>query len=121
MRYILCASLLLASMAGAAHAKLPRLNATCPTGIDVHADEGGPVYVNSQEARVTGSGSSFEARSGDIVIDIGINVDQSVDVFYTARGGANGVCQVQNSSAAGGDECPAGVSQADRYKYPACN
>jgi hypothetical protein len=34
-------------MVGIARAAgMPQLNFTCPTGIDVHADEGGYVYIN---------------------------------------------------------------------------
>ena len=36
--------------ATAAPAGIPLLNAICPTGLDVHADQGGPVYVNGKEA-----------------------------------------------------------------------
>lgn len=33
-------------MIGTAHATgMPQINFTCPTGIDVHADEGGYVYI----------------------------------------------------------------------------
>ncbi len=48
MKRLLLGLLLAAS--GAAHAGIPLLNATCPGNIEVHADKGGPVYINGKEA-----------------------------------------------------------------------
>ncbi len=39
----------LLSFASTAHAKIPLVNATCPGNIDVHADAGGPIYINGKE------------------------------------------------------------------------
>jgi len=38
--------------AGQAIAAVPFLNATCPGNIDVHADAGGPVYLNGKETKL---------------------------------------------------------------------
>ena len=38
-----------AAPAAQASGGLPLFNATCPGGIDVHGDQGGPVYVNGKE------------------------------------------------------------------------
>jgi hypothetical protein len=33
-------------------AAIPQLNYTCPGKIEVHADQGGPVYINGKEAKL---------------------------------------------------------------------
>ncbi|HDS1139672.1 TPA: hypothetical protein QDZ75_003744 [Stenotrophomonas maltophilia] len=43
----LTAALLSTAVVTPAMAAVPFFNARCPGGIDVHADEGGPVYVQS--------------------------------------------------------------------------
>lgn len=53
MKRLLLSLLLAAS--GAAHAGIPLLNATCPGNIEVHADKGGPVYINGKEATLKNS------------------------------------------------------------------
>lgn len=108
--------------AGTADAKIPTLNATCPGGIEVHADEGGPVYINGEEGKLHKfSDTSFEAKGGGVTISLGINPDGTADVMYTGHGGANGICTVSDSGFADDGGCPPDVSEADRYKYPACN
>ena len=52
MKHHLLIIFLLTSVAVPAAAEIPFLNGTCPTGIDVHADQGGPVYINGAEAEV---------------------------------------------------------------------
>ena len=129
---ILIAAAGLILIAGAAEAKLPTVNATCPTGIEFHSDEGGPAYINGKEAKLKkNSDSSFTAKKNHIVIDVTVNADGSVAVSYTGKDGANGICQVGgdgNMKADKGnkkkhkkDECPPDVSEADRANYPACN
>ncbi|MCB1370466.1 MAG: hypothetical protein KDJ83_06205, partial [Rhodobacteraceae bacterium] len=91
----------------------------CGDGTEVHADEGGPVYINGNEASLSASNESYyEAKHEGVTISISVSPDGSADVSYTGSGGANGICQV---SGGGGDECPADVSEADRANYPACN
>lgn len=124
----------LASLAaiGAAEAKIPLVNATCPTGIEVHADEGGPIYINGKEAALkTFNQNAYEASHGNVTIDLTINPDGSAMVSYTKKGGANGICTVADDTIheSSGNKghghkhqgCPPDVSEADRYKYPACN
>jgi len=44
-------------------AAIPQLNYTCPGKIQVHADQGGPVYINGKEAKLKVFGvaeSSYE-------------------------------------------------------------
>ena len=38
--------------ATASLAAIPLLNYTCPGKIEVHADKGGPVYINGKEAKL---------------------------------------------------------------------
>lgn len=74
-------------------AGMPQLNFTCPTGIDVHADEGGYVYINGEEARVQKLNDNYyEARLRGITVSIALNPDGTATVTYTRRNGANGIC-----------------------------
>jgi hypothetical protein len=107
-------------VAAAAHANLPMLNATCPGGIEVHADQGGPVYINGKEAKLKKyNNSSFDAAHGGTTVSNTINPDKSAMVMYTGKDGANGICKVKHHHAV--ETCPADVSEADRANYPACN
>ena len=118
---LLAASLLV--FAGAAEAGIPFLNATCPTNIEVHADEGGPIYINGKEAKLkVFNDSAYEAKHGHVTISLTINPDGSPLMSYTRRGGANGICTIgEGKKHKAKGECPPDVSEADRYKYPACN
>ncbi len=91
MVVVLCAIAL--DQAGAA---VPFFNATCPGRIEVHADQGGPVYVNGVEARLKRFNENYyEARGGGVVISISISPDGSPSISYTGKHGANGVCRVK--------------------------
>jgi hypothetical protein len=81
--------------AGAAKGGIPFFNATCPGGIEVHADEGGPVYFNGKEGTLKKVNSDYyEATGSGITLSISLNPDQSVSLSYTGKHGANGVCNV---------------------------
>ncbi|MFK3768185.1 hypothetical protein [Pseudomonas putida] len=85
----------LISVAGMANAGIPLVNATCPGGIEVHADEGGPVYINAKEAKLKKfSDAYYEAKGDGVTVSIMVNPDESVGVSYTGKGRANGVCEV---------------------------
>jgi hypothetical protein len=76
---------------------LPRLNAECPGGLSVHADEGGPIYVNGKEAKLKQiSADYFEARdaASGTTVSLSRNPDGTMTVSYTGRGKDNGMCQV---------------------------
>lgn len=89
-------------LATAAQADVPFFNATCPGPIEVHADEGGPIYVDGREARLKRfNGNYYEARSGSVTISLTIRPDGSPDVSYTAKGRANGVCRIKAAPGAG--------------------
>ncbi|BBH46985.1 hypothetical protein [Pseudomonas sp. KU43P] len=89
-------ALLLAAPA-IAQAQIPLLNATCPGNIEVHADKGGPIYINGKEASLKKFNDNyFEAKGSGVTISLSINPDGSPDVSYTGKNRANGVCQVKD-------------------------
>ncbi|WP_276118910.1 hypothetical protein [Pararhizobium qamdonense] len=84
------------TVAGQAAAKIPLVNATCPGNIDVHADQGGPIYINGKEGKLKVFNENYyEAKGGGVTISLTISPDGSADVSYTGKGGANGVCTVK--------------------------
>lgn len=83
-------------LATQAHAAIPLLNATCPGNIEVHADEGGPVYINGKEGALKKFNDNyFEIKGAGVTISLSINPDGSPSVSYTGKGGANGACTVK--------------------------
>lgn len=99
MRYALLTAASLAAalfMGTEAQAKIPLVNATCPKNIEVHADEGGPIYINGKEAKAKKFNDNyFEAKGSGVTISLSINPDGSASVSYTGKHGANGVCTVK--------------------------
>lgn len=84
------------AFAAAAEAKIPLVNATCPGKIEVHADEGGPIYINGKEAKLKVFNENYyEAKGAGVTISLSINPDGSPSVSYTGKGGANGICTVK--------------------------
>ncbi|KQS96308.1 MULTISPECIES: hypothetical protein [unclassified Rhizobium] len=82
-------------VAGQAAAKIPLVNATCPGNIEVHADQGGPIYINGKEGKLKVFNENYyEAHGSGVTISLTISPDGSADVSYTGKGGANGVCTV---------------------------
>ncbi|MEE1888833.1 hypothetical protein [Pseudomonas carassii] len=96
MKRLLISALLAAS--SAAQAGIPQVNATCPGNIEVHADKGGPIYINGKEGKLKKFNDNyFEAKGSDVTISLSINPDGSPDVSYTGKNRANGVCQVKGA------------------------
>ncbi|WP_372016436.1 DUF3011 domain-containing protein [Pseudoxanthomonas sp. 10H] len=90
--------------ASPARAALPQFNATCPGGIEVHADAGGPVYVDGRQAQLQRfNDDAYEARDATrgVTLSIGRTAD-GVQLSYTGPGTANGVCQVAGAADAAG-------------------
>lgn len=82
-------------LAGAAEAGIPTVNATCPGDIEVHADEGGPIYINGKEGKLkVFNDSYYEAKHGHVTISLSVNPDGSPQISYTGKGGANGICAI---------------------------
>jgi len=74
-------------------AAIPLLNYTCPGGIEVHADEGGPVYINGKQARLKRFNDNYYEATGEgVTISISRNPDQSFSLSYTGKHGVNGIC-----------------------------
>lgn len=87
-----------ACIAWEASASIPLVNATCPGKIEVHADEGGPIYINGKEGKLKKfSNSYYEAKGSGVTISLSINPDGSAAVSYTGKGGANGICTVKEN------------------------
>ena len=82
-------------VSGIASAEIPLVNATCPGNIEVHADEGGPVYINGKQAKLKKfSDTYFEAKGSGVTLSLMVNPDGTVSVSYTGKGRANGVCEL---------------------------
>jgi hypothetical protein len=84
-------------------------NGSCPGGLEVHADEGGPVYVNGRETRLQRfSDDYYEASDpgSGVKLSITRSPDGGTQMSYTGKGGANGVCTV-------GDARPAATKPND--------
>lgn len=85
-----------------AHANVPQLTATCPTGITVKVN-GGTVRINGEKARTkTFNSNAWEARHNNIIISI-TKDGAELMVSYTLKGGANGICQVMAEESSSGD------------------
>lgn len=98
MKMLLCTTAMAAGLmvAGHATAKIPLVNATCPGKIDVHADQGGPIYINGTEGKLKVFNENYyEAKGSGVTISLSINPDGSADISYTGKGGANGVCTIK--------------------------
>ncbi len=81
-------------MSEALNADIPSMNYKCFGNIDMHADEGGPVYINGKEAKLKKINDNyFDASGSGVVLSVGINPDGTTSVMYTGKHGANGVCQ----------------------------
>ena len=107
--------------ATAAQAKMPFFNATCPGGIEVHADAGGPIYVNGSEAKLrTFNANYYEATYKRTTLSISVNPDGTPDVSYKTRGGGNGVCTLADDAVSddgGNTPSPSGMTAAQMTAY----
>ncbi|MET0290655.1 MAG: DUF3011 domain-containing protein [Pseudoxanthomonas sp.] len=80
-----------------AWAAVPMFNATCPGALEIHADDGGPVYVNGRQATLKRFNNNYyEARDAQSGTTLSITRadDGGTSLSYTGRNGANGVCTV---------------------------
>lgn len=85
--------------ATASLAAIPLLNYTCPGKIEVHADQGGPVFINGKEAKLRKfNNNAYEATGSGVTISITISPDGTPDVSYTGPGRSNGICSESNKS-----------------------
>lgn len=85
-------------MSSAVNADIPRLNYTCPGNIAVHADQGGPVFINGKESQlIKFNDNAYDAKTAEVTISITVKANQSVEVSYTGKKGANGLCSPAQS------------------------
>lgn len=85
----------LVSVAGVANAEIPMVNATCPGNLEVHTDEGGPLFINGKEAKLKKINDNyFEAKGGGVTVSLSISPDGTPSISYTGKGGANGICEI---------------------------
>lgn len=85
----------LVSLAGVANAEIPMVNATCPGNLEVHADEGGPLFINSKEAKLKKINDNyFEAKGSGVTVSLSLSPDGTPSISYTGKGGANGICEI---------------------------
>ncbi|WP_312391361.1 hypothetical protein [Pseudomonas sp.] len=85
----------LVSLAGVANAEIPMVNAICPGNLEVHTDEGGPLFINGKEAKLKKINDNyFEAKGGGVTVSLSISPDGTPSMSYTGKGGANGICEI---------------------------
>lgn len=85
----------LVSLAGVANAEIPMVNATCPGNLEVHADEGGPLFINGKEAKLKKINDNyFEAKGSGVTVSLSLSPDGTPSISYTGKGGANGICEI---------------------------
>lgn len=91
----------LAATIGVAEAKPPKFKASCPTGIEVRVNNAGRVRINGADATVKElSSTAWDAKQGGVTISIALD-GGVLSVVYTAKGGANGICEITSDSSAG--------------------
>ncbi|MFJ1571045.1 hypothetical protein ACIOAU_05570 [Pseudomonas sp. NPDC088322] len=85
----------LVSLAGVANAEIPMVDAICPGNLEVHTDEGGPLFINGKEAKLKKINDNyFEAKGGGVTVSLSISPDGTPSMSYTGKGGANGICEI---------------------------
>lgn len=84
--------LLLASAAGAT--SIPMFNATCGESVDVHADEGGPIYIDGDPVTTKPIGeSTYEATHNGTTVSVEVFPDSSLEIRYSDPEGNHGLCR----------------------------
>lgn len=85
----------LVSLAGVANAEIPMVNATCPGNLEVHTDEGGPLFINGKEAKLKKINDNyFEGKGGGVTVSLSISPDGTPSISYAGKGGAKGICEI---------------------------
>jgi len=85
----------LVSLAGVANAEIPMMNATCPGNLEVHTDEGGPLFINGKEAKMKKINDNYlEAKGSGVTVSLSLSPDGTPSISYTGKGGANGMCEI---------------------------
>lgn len=80
----------------ASPARLPVFNATCGNGTEVHANEGGPVFLNGQQASLKKFNDNyFEASHEGQTVSISFRPDGSLSLSFSGPGRTNGICTLK--------------------------
>ena len=80
-------------LATAADARIPLMNHRCPGNINVHAEAGGPVYINGKEAALKAFGDNrYEATAAGVTVTVTVAPNGSSKAAYSAND-ASGVCR----------------------------
>jgi hypothetical protein len=81
---------------GAAQAGIPLVNATCPGNIEVHADKGGPIYINGKEGKLEEVQRQLFRSQGQRCDDLAVDQPGRLcELSHTGKNRANGICQVK--------------------------
>lgn len=79
--------------AGVAQAAIPTMNYSCPTGIELHIQEGGYAYLNGKAAQLKiFNDNYFEVKNQHVSVEVMSNPDGMRTVSYTGKRGAHGIC-----------------------------
>ncbi len=90
----LLAAPLLALATSAAATPIPMFNATCGESVDVHADEGGPIYIDGVPVTTKQIGdSSYEATHNGTTVSVEVFPDSSLEIRYSDPEGNHGLCR----------------------------
>ena len=105
------------AIAATANAKgIPLMNYTCGSDISVHADKGGPVYINGKEATLKKvNGNYYEATGSGITVSISFGSDGEPSLSYTGKRGVNGIC---NEAVAGNHSNSSSSSMTKKGNTP---
>lgn len=76
--------------------RIPLFNAICGDAIEVHANEGGPVFINGEETSLKKFNDNyFEASRDGTTISISFNPDGSLSLSFSGPNRANGICTLK--------------------------
>lgn len=82
--------------AGAAHARMPVLAATCADNVKVDTNAKGQIYINGKKAKVKkGDKDHYHATGAGITVWIAWPENREPDVSYTGKDKSdNGACEI---------------------------
>ena len=73
--------------------RIPVFNAICGNDIDVHANAGGPVFIDGEEAELKKFNDNyFEATRGATTVSISFRPDDTLSLTFSGANRANGIC-----------------------------
>lgn len=106
-RTILAACVALAALSLPVHAAAPKFTGSCPTGISVKSNGKGTIKINGVKASVKElNATAWTAKASGVTLDILVD-GSGLQMFYTGKGGANGVCQVAAAASSSGSSSAA--------------